>query len=157
MATRKVAKKHPAKGRTTAGKRPAVKKVASKKKVAGKAVAKKVVARKPARNTTPVKAKMTKSAIYSEIVGQTGLSRMQVASVFDELKSIIDRHVSKRAVGEFNLEGLLKIKRVVKPARKARKNIPHPFRPGETYNVAAKPASSSVRVVALKQLKDMVS
>mgnify|MGYP002021163604 CR=1 FL=1 len=48
-----------------------------------------------------------------------------------------------------------KIKTVKKPATKARKGVPNPFRPGETMNVAAKPASVRVRVNPLKALKDM--
>jgi len=49
-----------------------------------------------------------------------------------------------------------KIKTVKRPARKARKGVPNPFRPGETMNVAAKPATTRVRVVPLKGLKEMV-
>jgi hypothetical protein len=79
-----------------------------------------------------------------------------VASVLDELGDIIERHVKKRAVGEFTFPGLLKIKTVKKPAQKARKNVPNPFKPGELMDVAAKPASTKVKVLPLKKLKDMV-
>jgi len=79
-----------------------------------------------------------------------------VSSVLDELGDIIERHVKKRAVGEFTLPGLLKIKTVKKPAQKARKNVPNPFKPGELMDVAAKPASTKVKVLPLKKLKDMV-
>ena len=40
-------------------------------------------------------------------------------------------------------------------AKKARKNVPNPFKPGEFMDVAAKPASTSVKVLPLKRLKDM--
>ena len=73
----------------------------------------------------------------------------------DELSVLIERHIKKRAVGEFTLPGLLKIKTIKKPAQKARKNVPNPFRPGETMDVAAKPASTRVKVLPLKKLKDM--
>ena len=49
----------------------------------------------------------------------------------------------------------MKIKVVKKPAQRARKNVPNPFRPGETMDVTAKPASASVKVLPLKKLKDM--
>jgi hypothetical protein len=49
----------------------------------------------------------------------------------------------------------MKIKTVKKPARKARQNVPNPFRPGEFMDVKAKPATTRVKVLALKKLKDM--
>ena len=68
---------------------------------------------------------------------------------------VIERHIKKRAVGEFALPGLLKIKTVKKPARKARKGI-NPFT-GEETTFAARPASTAVKVLALKKLKDMAN
>ena len=100
---------------------------------------------------------MTKTGILNEIAGSTGLSRKQVTDVMTELESIIERHVRKRSVGEFTLPGLLKIKTVSKPAQKAKKGVPNPFKPGETMDVAAKPASVRVKVTPLKKLKDMAS
>ena len=49
----------------------------------------------------------------------------------------------------------MKIKVVKNPAQRARKNVPNPFRPGETMDVKAKPASTSVKVLPLRKLKDM--
>jgi hypothetical protein len=46
---------------------------------------------------------------------------------------------------------------VDKPATEARWGVPNPFRPGELMNVAAKPASRRVKVLALKNLKDMAA
>ena len=110
----------------------------------------------PARKVTAVREKFTKTQILNEIAENTGLTKKEVSAVLDELGIVIERHVKKRAVGEFTLPGLLKIKTVKKPAQKARKNVPNPFRPGETMDVAAKPASTNVKVVALKKLKEMV-
>ena len=45
----------------------------------------------------------------------------------------------------------------VSAARKAQKGVPNPFRPGETMDVAARPASVQVKVRPLKKLKDMAS
>ena len=109
----------------------------------------------PARKITAVKEKFTKTQILNEIADNTGLSRKEVTAVLEELNVVIERHVKKRSVGEFTLPGLLKIKTVKKPAQKARKNVPNPFRPGETMDVAAKPASTKVKVLPLKKLKDM--
>ncbi len=158
MAAKKSAKKPARKAKAKpAAKRKVAKKAAPKRKAAPKkAAAKKAAPKKAASNTAAIKARYSKSQILTEIAEATDLSRSQVSSVMDELSNIIERHVKKRAVGEFALPGLLKIKTVKKPARKARKNVPNPFRPGETMDVAAKPASTTVKVVALKKLKEMV-
>ena len=99
---------------------------------------------------------MSKTQLLAELAENTELTKAQVASVLEELGTIVERHITKRAVGTFTLPGLLKIQAVTKPARKAQKGVPNPFRPGETMDVAAKPASVKVKVIALKKLKDMV-
>ncbi len=108
-----------------------------------------------AKKASAVKESMTKTQVLSEIAESTGLSKKEVASVFEELSVVIDRHIRKRAVGQFTLPGLLKIKTVKKPARKARKGVPNPFKPGELMDVAAKPATTKVKILPLKKLKDM--
>jgi len=70
------------------------------------------------------------------------------------LDTLIERHIKKRAVGEFTLPGLLKIKCVTRPARPARKGVPNPFRPGELMDIPRKPASTRVKVLPLKKLKE---
>ncbi len=125
---------------------------------AKKASAKKTAAKKaaPKKKMTAIKEKYTKSAILAEIADNTELSKKQVSSVLDELSDLIERHVKKGGAGEFTLPGLLKIKTVKKPARKARKGVPNPFRPGEVMDIAAKPASTKVKVLPLKGLKEFV-
>lgn len=123
---------------------------------AKKAKAKAKPAAKKAAPKAPIKDKYTKSAILGEIANNTDLSKKQVTAVFDELGSVIERHIKKGGVGEFTLPGLLKIKTIKKPARKARKGVPNPFRPGELMDIAAKPASTKVKVLPLKGLKEMV-
>ncbi|MFT5308698.1 MAG: nucleoid DNA-binding protein [Thalassolituus oleivorans] len=108
-----------------------------------------------ARKVTALKDKYTKTQILNEIAENTGLTRKEVNAVLEELGIVIERHIKKRAVGEFTLPGLLKIKTIKKPAQKARKNVPNPFRPGETMDVAAKPATTRLKVLPLKKLKDM--
>jgi len=178
MATRKKApakKKAPAAKKTPA-KKAAVKKAPAKKAPAKKAPVKKAAVKKaPAAKKTPAKkapakkaatsaapakrkpginAKMTKTAILNEIATNTDLSRAQVASVLDELESLIERHIRKRAVGEFTLPGLLKIKAAKRPATK--KRMGRNPATGEEIVIAAKPATTRVRVSALKKLKDMI-
>ncbi|MAY15640.1 MULTISPECIES: HU family DNA-binding protein [Oceanospirillaceae] len=141
----------------------AVAKAPAKKAVAKAPAAKKAVAKAPAakaaapaaRKTTAIAEKYSKTQLLNEIAETTGLARKDVNAVLEELTVLIERHVKKRAVGEFILPGLLKIKTIKKPAQKARKNVPNPFRPGETMDVAAKPASTKVKVLPLKKLKDM--
>ena len=108
-----------------------------------------------AKKTTALKEAMTKTQLLNELAENTGLAKKDVASVLDELAVQVERYIKKNAVGQFTLPGLLKIKTVKKPARKAQKNVPNPFRPGETMDVAAKPASVQVKALALKKLKDM--
>jgi nucleoid DNA-binding protein len=145
-----------------AAKKAIKKKVAAKpaKKVAAKTAAKtavKAVAKVVAPKKLPaIKAKYTKSAILTEISTNTELSKKQVTAVFNELNDLIARHVKKGAAGEFTLPGLLKIKTVKKPARKARKGVPNPFRPGEVMDIASKPASTKVKIMPLKGLKELV-
>jgi nucleoid DNA-binding protein len=139
-----------------AAKKPATAKKTPVKKVAAKKAPAKKVVTAPVKKLTAVKDKFTKTQLLAEISEKTELSKKDVASVIDELGDIIERHVKKRSVGEFTLPGLLKIKTVKKPAQKARKNVPNPFKPGELMDVAAKPASTKVKVMPLKKLKDMV-
>ncbi|MBV1877857.1 MAG: HU family DNA-binding protein [Pseudomonadales bacterium] len=127
-------------------------KKASTKKTAAKA--KKAA---PTKKKLPaIKQKYTKSTILTELSSSTELSKKEVSAVLDGLSELIERHVKKGGAGEFTLPGLLKIKTVIKPARKARKNVPNPFRPGELMDVAAKPKSTKIKVLPLKALKDFV-
>ena len=146
------AKKTPAK--KAAPKAEAAKKIVAKKAPAKKAPAKKAEVTTVASKTTAITEKYNKTQMLTEIAEVTGLSRKDVGAVLDELGSIMERHLKKRGVGEFTLPGLLKVKTVKKPATKAKKGVPNPFRPGELMDVAAKPATSKVKVLPLKKLKD---
>lgn len=130
------------------------KKKATKKKVAKKKTAKKAA---PAKNIKAIKDAFTKSALYAHISEETGLARKDVAKVFESLGDVIEGHVKSRGAGEFKVPGLLKIKVNKKPATKARKNVPNPFRPGELMDVSAKPARKVVKILPLKALKDMAA
>ena len=80
---------------------------------------------------TAVKQPMTKAQLLSAIAEDTGLARKQVTEVIDSLSGQIERHIKKRGPGTFTLPGLLKVKTVRKPARKARKGV-NPFTGEET-------------------------
>lgn len=110
------------------------------------------MAKKPAA----IKKPLTKSQILAELSENTGVAKKDAAAVLDGLGNLIERHVQKGAAGQFTLPGLLKVKAVKRPAQPARKGVPNPFKPGETMNIPAKPASVRVRVLPLKKLKDMV-
>jgi len=134
------------------------KKKAVKKKVVKKSAAKKAVKKAaPEKKITAIKNAYTKSALYARISEDTGLARKEVAAVFQSLNDVIEGHVKARGAGEFKIPGLLKIKVNKKPATKAKKNVPNPFRPGEFMDVAAKPARKVVKVLPLKALKDMAA
>ena len=151
-AKKAAAKKAPAK--KAAAKKAPVKKAPVKKAAAKKAPAKKAAAA-PVKKAPGIKAKMTKTAILNEIATNTNLSRAQVNSVMDELESVIERHIRKRSVGEFTLPGLLKIKAAKRPATK--KRMGRNPATGEEIVIPAKPATTRVRVTALKKLKDMIA
>ncbi len=106
-----------------------------------------------AKKPTLIKDRYSKTQILDQIATNTELSRKQVSAVLDSLTDIIEGHISKKAVGEFVLPGLLKIVTVNKPAVKARKGI-SPFTKEEVM-FKAKPASTVVKVRPLKKLKDM--
>jgi DNA-binding protein HU-beta len=95
----------------------------------------------------------TKSEIVATICKDSGLSRKQVAAVFESLNGIIKK--SLRGPGLFTLPGLLKMKVVKKPATKARQGV-NPFTK-EKMTFKAKPASKKVRVLPLKSLKALVN
>jgi nucleoid DNA-binding protein len=97
---------------------------------------------------------ITKSETFAKLAEATGLSRKQVAAVFDELTKIISHNLGKKGPGVFALPGLAKLKVVHKPAVKARKGI-NPFTKEEQM-FKAKPARNVVKAVPFKALKDMV-
>ena len=97
----------------------------------------------------------TKSEIFTNIAEDTGLTKKDVAAVFESLSGQIKTSLGGRGgAGLFTIPGLLKMRVVKKPATKARQGI-NPFT-GEEMMFKAKPASKTVKVAALKGLKDMV-
>lgn len=97
---------------------------------------------------------MTKTEILNALAESTGLSKKEVASVFDGLAELIGKSLGKRGPGVFNLPGLMKVTVQRKPATKEREGI-NPFTK-EPTTFKAKPARNIVKVRPLKGLKDMV-
>ena len=96
----------------------------------------------------------SKSAIYQELAAKTDLPKKKVAEVFDALTGYIHDQVGKKGPGVFTLPGLLKIKRVEKPATKPRQGR-NPAT-GEPIMIPAKPKRTVVKALALKALKESV-
>ena len=97
---------------------------------------------------------MTKSELLRNISEDTGLTRKEVVAVIESLEANIKKSL-KGGTGKFVIPGLVKIEKVKVPARPARKGVPNPFKPGELMDIKAKPATTKVKVRALKNLKSM--
>ena len=97
---------------------------------------------------------LSKSAVYQEIATKTNLTRKQVGEVFDALIDLIKAQLGKKGPGTFKVPGLLKLKRVHKPATKARPGI-NPFTKEPTV-FKAKPARKILKVRPVKAAKDAV-
>lgn len=96
----------------------------------------------------------TKTAMFQDLAEATGLSKKQVAEFFDQLTAYIKGQLSKKGPGVVNVPGLLRIKKVEKPATKAR--MGRNPQTGEPITIKAKPKRTVVKAMALKALKEMV-
>jgi len=94
----------------------------------------------------------TKTEIFNQIAEDTGLKKKEITAVFDSLTGIIKSDLG--SANAFTMPGLLKIKKVHKPAVPEREGV-NPFTK-ETMMFKAKPARSVVKVTPLKSLKEMV-
>jgi nucleoid DNA-binding protein len=92
--------------------------------------------------------------MFQELASKTGLSKKQIGGVFDALTGFIHDQVGKKGPGVITMPGLLKIKRVEKPATKARPGR-NPMT-GEEIMIPAKPKRTVVKALCLKALKEMV-
>ena len=105
------------------------------------------------KKLTAIRDPYTKAKLIAAISEDTGLTRKEVASVFESLGDYMHRHLKKRSAGTFTLPGLAKFTVSVKKATKARRGI-NPFT-GEETTFAAKPARRVVKIRALKGVKEM--
>jgi len=145
----------------TARRAPARKKTPARKATARKAPARKTVAkkapaaRKPARITGAKGKPRTKSEVMTILADHSGVSKKEVAAVFDTMAQMMAADLKKGNAGVFNVPGMMKVTVQRKPATKARKGI-NPFTKEPTI-FKAKPARNVVKVRPLKGLKDMVA
>jgi nucleoid DNA-binding protein len=96
----------------------------------------------------------TKSTIIQTLAEKTELSKVQIGSVLEALENLIKSELGKKGPGIFKLPGLLQIKKVDKPATKARPGINPATK--EPIMIKAKPKTTVVRAKPLKALKEMV-
>ncbi len=96
----------------------------------------------------------TKTEIINNIAAATELQRKDVAGVLEALSAEIKKALSSRGPGVFAIPGLVKIEKKKIPAQPAIKDWKNPFT-GEIQDKPPKPASTKVKVRALKNLKDM--
>ncbi|MEQ8770686.1 MAG: HU family DNA-binding protein [Phycisphaerales bacterium] len=135
----------------TTRKAPARRKTSTRKKVAKKATARTA----PAKITGAKGKPRSKSEVCSMIADHVGITKKEVAQVFDVMGDLIQADLKKGSVGTFNVPGMMKVLVQRKPATKARKGI-NPFT-GEETIFKAKPARNVVKVRPLKGLKDRVA
>lgn len=99
-----------------------------------------------------------KSELFTILAEHNGLSRKQVAGIFETLSNVMAADLAKPSADKpkiFVVPGLMKVQSVYKPATKSTEKA-NPFKPGEMMTVKAKPASTKIRVRPLKALKAMV-
>src|SRR3990167_8123991 len=102
-----------------------------------------------------IKEPLSKTNLIKTIQGVTCIDKKNVVAVWDCLNELISRHVKSGGPGVFVMPVMMKISVVKKPARAARKGI-NPFT-GEEIMIKAKPAYKTVKIRALKKLKEMVA
>jgi|AP12_2_1047962.scaffolds.fasta_scaffold13295_2 nucleoid DNA-binding protein len=111
-------------------------------------------AKKKAFKATPATSRRTRGDVVKQIAEATELKPGKVREVFETLTALMAADLGKKGCGEFNFNGLMKLKAVNKPATPARKGR-NPFT-GEEIMIKAKPASRKVRVRALRTLNGMI-
>lgn len=97
---------------------------------------------------------MNKTEILNALAEATGLTKQQVASVFEQLAKLIQKNLADDGPGVLMIPDLLQVKVARKPAVPEHTGI-NPFTKQEMV-FKAKPAKNVVKLVALKGLKSLV-
>jgi nucleoid DNA-binding protein len=121
------------------------------KKQTGKQLEKAVEAKK----MKPVKTKLSKSQMFEALAEDSGVTKSEVKKVWGSLERLIEASICERGYGQFTLPGLMKVTTVQRPAIKARRGI-NPFTKEEIW-FKSKPATTGVRIRALKKMKGFVN
>ena len=157
MATTKkpAAKKPAAKAAPAAKKAAPAQKAAPAKKAAPKAAAAKPAAPnvKPAP-MKPIAKPLTKQGLLQHVAEHAAVELKAVKAVVANLEATILASLHKKGAKGFVWPGLFKASLVSTPARPARKGI-NPFTKQEQM-FAAKPASSKIRIRALKKANEAI-
>ena len=125
------------------------------KKTTTKAPAKAAAAPKASATLKPIKSALNKTTL-AELLAEYAGQELKAAKAFmAALEAIVLGSIHKKGLGEFTLPGLMKISVIAVPAKKKRIGI-DPFTKVER-EFAAKPATTKVKVRALKKLKDGAS
>ena len=97
---------------------------------------------------------LTKTQIVANIAETTGLTKKEVAAVFDALSEEIATSLAAKGPGQFTIPGLCKVVRKDVPAKPKRKGR----RPSDGAEIwlAPKPASKKLTIRPLKAMKEMV-
>merc|ERR1712213_248131 len=96
---------------------------------------------------------MTASGAYSSVAESAGLKAKDVKAAVEGLLGVAADQLKKN--GSFKLGGVLNLKLKKKPATPARQGV-NPFTK-EPCVFKAKPASKTVRVLAMKKFKQMIN
>merc|ERR1711904_211231 len=96
---------------------------------------------------------LTQSQVVASVAETNGLKNKQVKGVIDALFGVAASEIKKN--GNFKLAGMLNLKLKKKPATPAKKGI-NPFTK-EPCVFKAKPASKTVRALAMKKLKEALN
>merc|ERR1712137_667205 len=96
---------------------------------------------------------MTATAVYQSVAESTGLKSTQVKAAIEGVLGVGANELKKN--GSFKLGGMINMKLKKKAATPARKGV-NPFTK-EPCVFKAKPASKTVRALAMKKLKELVN
>ena len=108
-----------------------------------------------AKAITPIKEKQTKNQLLQAIADKAQMDPAVVQTVLQALEEVLQGHLHRDGSGEVILHDLgIKIRRAVRPAKLARKGR-NPSTGAEII-IPAKPAGHTVRISALRKMKDWV-
>jgi len=96
---------------------------------------------------------MTATAVYQSVAETTGLKTKDVKGTVEAIMGVAAEEIKK--TGSFKFAGMLNMKLKKKPATPARKGV-NPFTK-EPCVFKAKPASKTVKVYAMKKLKEAIN
>merc|ERR1711904_458312 len=96
---------------------------------------------------------MTGAAAIAAVAEKTGLKNKDAKAIITAYMELAAGELKK--TGQFKIAGMLNLKLKKKPATPARKGV-NPFTK-EPCVFKAKPASKTVRALAMKKLKEMVN